>query len=148
LAGQINATSRNAIATSIQNSIAAFFEEGLTFQELERRLASDPNLMQLFTKDVRDRLGRVYGPRRAAMIARTEVTNAAMQGEVGVVNELAKEGIRMVAIWQTRNDELVCPICGPRHGKKKGDGWHIETAAHPNCRCWVNHEFAEVPENA
>ena len=147
LAGQINRTSRQAVATSIRNSIAAFFEEGLSLGELEARLASDPELMQLFTKDIRDRLGRVYGPRRAAMIARTEVTNAAMQGEVGIVDELARDGIRMVAIWQTRNDEIVCVICGPRHGKKKGDGWYEERAAHPNCRCWVNHEFEE-PVNA
>ena len=124
LAGQINQTSRQAVATSIRNSIASFFEEGLTIGELERRLASDPNLRQLFTKDVRDRLGRVYGPQRAEMIAVTEVTNASMQGEVSIVNELAKDGIHMVAIWETRNDELVCPICGPRHGieKLKGDG--------------------------
>ena len=141
LAGQINQTSRQAVATSIRNSIASFFEEGLSLGELEARLAKDPDLMQLFTKDVRDRLGRVYGPRRAAMIARTEVTNAAMQGEVGVVDELAKDGIRMVAIWQTRNDELVCTICGPRHNKKKGDGWYEERSAHPSCRCWINHEF-------
>jgi hypothetical protein len=143
LAGQINTTSRGAVASSIRNAIASFFEEGLTMGELEKRLASDPELMKLFTSDVRDRLGRVYGPRRAAMIARTEVTNVAMQGEVGIVNELAREGIHMIAVWQTRNDELVCPICGPRHGKKKGDGWYSETAAHPSCRCWVNHEFEE-----
>jgi hypothetical protein len=144
LAGQINQTSREAVATSIRNSIAAFFEEGLTVGEIEQRLATDPDLMHLFTRDVRDRLGRVYGPRRAAMIARTEVTNAAMQGEVGIANELAKEGIHMIAIWQTRNDELVCPICGPRHGKEKGDGWYEERAAHPNCRCSITHELPKV----
>ena len=152
LAGQISQTSRGAIATSIRNSVASFFEEGLTIGELEARLASDPKLAQLFTKDVKDRLGRVYGPRRAAMIARTEVTNAAMQGEVGIANELAKEGIHMVAIWQTRNDELVCIICGPRNGieKLKGAGdayWDIERAAHPNCRCNIRHEF-EKPKEA
>jgi hypothetical protein len=77
------------------------------------------------------------------MIARTEVTNAAMQGEAGIVDELAREGIHMIAVWQTNNDAIVqeCPICWPRHGKKKGDGWYSETAAHPNCRCWINHEF-------
>ncbi len=145
LAGKINQTSRGAVASSIRNAIASFFEEGLTMGELERRLAADPDLMQLFTADVRDRLGRVYGPRRAAMIARTEVTNAAMQGQVGVADELAREGIHMVPVWQTRNDEIVqeCPICWPRHGKKKGDGWHEERAGHVLCRCWINYEFEE-----
>jgi len=153
LAGQINNTSRQAIATSIRNSIASFFEEGLTMGQLEERLASDPNLRQLFTRDVRDRLGRGYGPQRASMIARTEVTRASMQGEVGIVQELAKQGVYMVAIWQTRNDELVCPICGPRHGIEKLKGekeayWDNEEPAHPRCRCWVNHEFAKEPVNA
>jgi hypothetical protein len=115
--------------------------------ELEARLAADPNLAKLFTKDVKDRLGRIYGPRRAAMIARTEVTNAAMQGEVGIIDELRKEGIHMISVWQTSNDDLVCVICEPRNGKKKGDGWYEERAAHPNCRCWINHEFVE-PVNA
>ena len=72
LAGQINNTSRQAIATSIRNSIASFFEEGLTMGQLEERLASDPNLRQLFTRDVRDRLGRVYGPQRASTPDKTK----------------------------------------------------------------------------
>ncbi len=89
LAGQINHTSRDLIARSLRNSIASFFEEGLTVGELEARLLADPDLMQLFTGDVRDRLGRlVYGPNRAAVIARTEVTRAAVEGERGVVAEL------------------------------------------------------------
>ena len=144
LAGQIDATSRRAIASTIRNSIAAFYEEGMTIGELTARLQADPALAKLFTKEVRDSLGRVYGPRRAAMIARTELTRAAMQGEKLIADELAAQGIHMVAIWQTRNDELVCPICGPRHGKKKGDGWYNEEPAHPNCRCWINHELPEV----
>ena len=143
LAGQIDATSRRAVATSIRNSISAFYEEGLTMGDLIARMEADPKLMKLFTKDVRDSLGRVYGPRRAAMIARTEVTRAAMQGEVLIAQELAAQGIHMVAVWQTRNDELVCPICEPRNGKKKGDGWYNEEPAHPNCRCWINHELPE-----
>ena len=112
--------------------------------DLIARMEADPNLMKLFTKDVRDSLGRVYGPRRAAMIARTEVTRAAMQGEVLIAQELAAQGIHMVAIWKTRNDELVCPICGPRHNKEKGDGWYNEEPAHPNCRCWINHRLPKL----
>jgi len=46
-----------------------------------------------------------------------------------------------VEVWQTRNDEIVCPICGPRHGKEEGDGWTKDDGppAHPRCRCWTNH---------
>ncbi len=144
LAGQINTTSRGLIADSLRNSIASFFEEGLTVGELEARLLADPDLMQLFTGDVRDRLGRlVYGPNRAAVIARTEVTRAAVEGERGVVAELRREGVNMVEIWETRNDELVCWICGPRHGKAEGTNWTRDQGppAHPNCRCGTRHEL-------
>ena len=145
LAGQIDITSRGAISASIRSSIAAFFEEGLSFEEIIRRLESDPALAQLFTRQVRDKLGRVYGPNRASMIARTEITRAAVEGERMTVREIAKHGIRMVEVWQTRNDEIVCPVCGPRHGKKEGDGWSRSDGppAHPRCRCWVNHEYVK-----
>lgn len=153
LAGQINATSRSSIATSIRNSIASFFEDSMTFGELEERLRTDRVLRDLFTSDVRDRLGRIYGPQRAAMIARTEVTRAAVEGERATVREIEKEGIRMVEVWQTRNDEIVCPICGPRHNvqERKGAGdayWdrNMGPPAHPRCRCWTNHEFEKPRE--
>jgi hypothetical protein len=47
----------------------------------------------------------------------------------------------MVPIWQTSNDERVCPICGPKHGKEITDGKF--PPAHPRCRCWVTYEFPE-----
>lgn len=143
LAGQIESTSRGAIASSIRNSIASFFEEGLSFDQLTARLEADPNLAKLFTRDVRDKLGRVYGPNRAEMIARTEVTRASVEGQRFTALEYEKLGITMVEVWQTRNDEIVCPICGPRHGKKEGDGWtrYDGPPAHPRCRCWVNREY-------
>ena len=116
----INETSRQAL----QKLIPSYFEEGLSQGEL------------------RDRLSNLYSPVRAEMIARTEVTRAAVEGERMTVRELARYGVQMVEVWQTRNDEIVCPICGPKHGKKKGDGWTENDGppAHPRCRCWINHE--------
>jgi hypothetical protein len=145
LAGQIDATSRDAVATSIRNSIASFFEDGMTQGQLAERLRSDPDLADLFTADVKDRMGRVYGPQRAATIARTETTRAAVQGEREFARELRAMGVKVVEVWQTRNDEIVCPICEPRHNKKRGDGWDSdqEPPGHPNCRCWINHELSE-----
>ena len=145
LAGQINQTSRKAVATSIRNSIASFFEEGISIDEITRRLESDSVLRQLFTSDVKDKLGRIYGPYRAEMIAVTETTRAAAEGQRGVVDELANQGIAMVEIWETANDEIVrqCPICWPRHGKKLGDGWNRNDGppAHPRCRCGTRFEL-------
>jgi hypothetical protein len=126
LVGGINDTSRRAVGQAVAN----FYDQGLTMG------------------DLRGRLGRIFSPVRADMIAQTEVTRAAAEGEREVVAEIAKEGIRMVEVWQTSNDELVCPICGPRHGKKVGDGWTRNQGppAHPRCRCWINHEFEKPRE--
>ena len=123
LVGGINDTTRQAVGQAVGN----FFDQGWTMGDLT------------------DRLGRIYSPIRAEMIARTEVTRAAVEGERATVREIEKEGIRMVEVWQTRNDELVCPICGPKHGKKIGTNWTRNDGppAHPRCRCWTNHEFEE-----
>ena len=138
LAGQIDHTTREWIANSIRTSIASFFEDGLTMGELIGRMESDPALAKLFTSDVRDRLGRVYGPKRAEMIAVTEVTRAAVEGQRLVIRELNKQGVQMIPIWLTKNDELVCSICGPRHDKPIEDGFY--PPAHPRCRCDVGYE--------
>ena len=85
------------------------------------------------------------------MIARTEVTRAAVEGQRATVKEtsdaLAKYGIKpMVEVWQTRNDDLVCSIYRSRHGKKEGAGWTKEDGppAHNGCRCWTNHKFPDT----
>lgn len=105
--------------------IPRFYEEGW-------------NLGQLRTD-----LERYYSPVRAEMIAVTETTRAAVEGERAVVEQLQKEsGIRMIPIWQTANDDRVCPICGPKHGEEITDGQY--PPAHPRCRCWVVYELPEV----
>ena len=121
LVGGINSTTRQAVGQAVGN----YFSQGLTMGDLTNRL------------------GRIYSPIRADMIATTEVTRAAAEGERATVSEIEKEGIKMVEVWQTNNDELVCPICGPKHGKKIGTNWTRNDGppAHPRCRCWINHEF-------
>lgn len=111
--------------------------------EYARQAVADFYEQQLTMGDLYDKLGRAYGPLRAETIAITEVTRAATEGERGVADELGKMGIRMAEVWQTENDDLVCPICGPRHEKKENDGWTRNDGppAHPKCRCWTNHEM-------
>lgn len=121
LVSGINKTSQELL----RRSIASYFETGLTIGDLERKLVG------------------TFGPVRAEMIAITEVTRASVEGELALVREIEKEsGIKMVAVWNTNNDDIVCEICAPLNGKKQGDGWHVPPPAHPRCRCWVNHEFA------
>ena len=107
----------------LQTSVSAYFDQGQTIGELEQRLLN------------------AFGPIRAEMIAVTEVTRAASEGEQQIAKELAEQGIHLLPIWQTNNDALVCPICGPKHNKEIKDG--VYPPAHPRCRCWVNHEIIQ-----
>ena len=106
---------------ALQSTVSAYYERGQTTGELVSRLSG------------------IWSPTRAEMIAVTEITRAASEGERAMVRELNKQGVQMVPIWQTNNDSLVCPICGERHGKEITDGMY--PPAHPRCRCWVNHEY-------
>lgn len=93
--------------------------------------------------DLQESLANLFGPRRAEAIALTEVTRAAVEGQRQTAQEVQKEGVQIVAVWQTNNDDIVCVICGPRNQKREGEGWTDPPPAHPRCRCWVNYEFVE-----
>lgn len=58
-------------------------------------------------------LSPLFGEQRASRIAVTEVTRIYAEG-----NKAAWKATGVVSgnKWQTANDELVCPICGPLHG--------------------------------
>ena len=111
----------------IGQAVSRYFTDAETMGDLESALSV-----------MKDRFGNVYGPIRAEMIAVTEVTRAAAQGELAVASELRKEGIEMRKVWQTNKDELVCPICGPLQGQEEGV-WRQSAPdgppAHPRCRC-------------
>lgn len=109
---------------ALQAALNSFFQNGMTREQLEAQLV------------------RLFGPVRAEMIAITEVTRAAVAGERAIAAELAKDGIDMVPYWLTRNDELVCPICGPRNNKPITDG--VFPPAHPRCRCGTRFELPKV----
>lgn len=115
----IEATSRR----KLQSAINVFFRDGLTKAQLEAKIAP------------------LFGPVRAQMIAVTEVTRASVQGELATVREIrrANPGIALVPVWNTNNDELVCPICRPRNQTRQGELWYDPPPAHVLCRCWLNH---------
>lgn len=113
------------ILQRLQTEIPNFYTEGMNLGQLE------------------DRLSRWFSPQRAEMIAVTETTRAATEAERALADEIFRESnIRMIPIWNTENDERVCPICGPRDGKEITDGEY--PPAHPNCRCWTTHELPKV----
>lgn len=129
----INRTSQQAL----QKAVSAFFEQGQTIGELEQALSG------------------IFGPIRAELIAVTEITRAAAEGEYEIAKDLRAQGVNMRPFWQTNQDELVCPICAPLNDHE-ADGFdalgrpywiHPETGkqyqhpAHPKCRCGVRHEL-------
>lgn len=149
-------------AASIWSDSAAFdLISGLnnTSQRVVQKAVSKFYTDQMTIGELRSTLLDAFGPVRAEMIAATEVTNAAFEGEFGVIQELAKDGVTSVAIWETYRDEFVDDqICEPLHGRRMdgetSDGrpyWiHPDTAVqygppavHVRCRCWVNWDFAE-----
>jgi len=129
LVSKINATTRGRL----QQNISSFFEQ-------QQRLGRLESEIERYVPDLITRSGRLLtSAERATLIARTEVTRASVQGELAIVGELKAAGIEMVASWDTRNDSIVCPVCGPRNNKRQGDGWTKPPPGHPGCRCGLHH---------
>lgn len=93
----------------------------------------------------------LVGQERAAMIAATETTRAFAHGEKIAYQQA---GIRRWR-WHTRQDELVCPLCGPLNGREVEIGKPFgmfrgqpitEPPFHPYCRCGVAPVGAREPQ--
>ncbi len=83
--------------------------------------------------------GGVFGQPRAHAIAVTEVTRAYAQGNLAAWRA---SGVVEGKQWNTNNDELVCPVCGPLAGQvvaldEPFPGNIAAPPAHPRCRCWI-----------
>ena len=80
-----------------------------------------------------------YSEERARQLAVTEVTRAFAEGNMAAWRAA---GVIEKRRWNTNNDELVCPVCGPLAGQVRGlddefgDGIPLPPA-HPRCRCWI-----------
>lgn len=76
---------------------------------------------------------------RASMIASTEVTRGYSEGTGIVSVSLSDEGFESNKVWETAQDERVCPVCGPMHGVKADENGNYNgmspPPAHPRCRC-------------
>jgi hypothetical protein len=134
LVSGITEGSRNTLQAAISN----FFEKPMTRQQLE------------------DSIAGAFDPVRAEMIAVTEVTRAAAEGEDVVVDRILRDNPSMerIDIWITKRDERVCKICGPLR-ERKADGYDGKTPywihpitgvkyklpAHPRCRCGKRTDF-------
>lgn len=102
---------------ALQEAISSFYEKQWTLGELRAALNNE------------------YGPVRAEMIAITETTRAAVEGDRAYVDELRKRGAKLGGKVQTNKDERVCRICGP---KQDLDPLEVGFPPyHVGCRCWA-----------
>lgn len=126
--------------TMLQDTISSFFKTA----SVDLRTLSG----QIQVPELVNKLGQVItSETRANMIAVTEVTRAASQGEQALLTEIRRQNpnVRVTTIWLTSRDEIVCPICLPRNGKRQGDGWTEPPPAHPRCRCIASVLIAGLP---
>ena len=81
----------------------------------------------------------IVGAKRAETVAITAATEAAAAGVRTYRDGLrTNHGLEYVMVWETANDERVCPICGALHSKREDDwGGRSGPPAHPRCRCGV-----------
>ena len=88
--------------------------------------------------DVRKALSPAVDRGRASAIAITEITRASSHATIEYQTYLASKGVLMERVWNTDQDELVCPICSPLQ-RKGEDEWIMEypsgPPAHVRCRC-------------
>jgi hypothetical protein len=148
----IDGTTRDGL----QQAVSAYFKTAETMGDLRAALAQ-------FVPTIQDTLGRtLYSVNRAGMIATTEVTRAAWQGEQIWKAEIKRDNSRAQfdSIWQTNKDEIVarCPICFYLQDVRKVAGWYVVPKgprqgqrfrgqpAHPRCRCWEQSEIVNLDE--
>lgn len=95
--------------------------------------------------DMVDMLSETFGEARSWRIATTETTRVYAQADDLYAQEMAQQYPDMTVTkqWWTNNDDRVCPICGPLHGREVGINEPFDPAngiesppAHVNCRCW------------
>jgi hypothetical protein len=90
-----------------------------------------------------------FDEERAQRIAVTEITRVYAKADQVAGEELKKEfpDVRVVKIFFTNNDELVCEACSPLNGKEveidenfyepQNEYQDGNPPLHPSCRCWT-----------
>lgn len=81
-------------------------------------------------------LNVAFGSRRAEIIAITEYTNMSAMIIMQIERYLRSIGVDVKALWQTQEDEMVCPTC-KSYNNTTQDTWGTPPPAHPYCRCYI-----------
>lgn len=86
-----------------------------------------------------------FGKERAHTIAVTETTRASAEGQRLAVAQAREYGFKMVAVWHTNRDDLVCSVCEPLDGKPESEwGGVTGPPAHDGCRCSITHRSVDL----
>lgn len=107
----------------------------LVVQEVIRRHGMIPDMTDAEVSTLTE---RVFGQRRAEVVAITETTRVYSHAAGLVQDILRSDGIALERVWKTANDEMVCRVCGPLNDAPEvvwGAQFHWGPPAHPNCRC-------------
>jgi SPP1 gp7 family putative phage head morphogenesis protein len=110
-----------------------------------RKAISSFYINHLNVGQVWELLSPYFDKETAEIITCTEITRASANAEQISGEKIQKDlgGIRIIKIWQTNNDNLVCPICRNLHGKKVDINSPFAKdifipPAHLGCRCTIN----------
>ncbi|HEX6293428.1 MAG TPA: phage portal protein [Herpetosiphonaceae bacterium] len=112
--GGMTGTTRDALIKAITTYRAT---SGMTRQQVAQLLAP------------------YFGAAKADVIATTEITRANAQAAKVYNDYLKEQGLDYEFIWQTNNDERVCPKCAPKNGQVTDAD--TLPPGHPRCRCGV-----------
>lgn len=99
-------------------------------------------------KEFDERIESIFGPDRAARIAKTETTRAQTAGRGPVKESFERDtGGRMLGIWRHRGPKEKgthpCPLCAPLVGTSETEWGRIDPEAaigpprHPQCDCQI-----------
>ena len=139
---------REAADWARQHATGLAHDLGVNSDRFLREALGDFFEQRIDNRTLTERIARIYGPKRAETVTITEITRASAQGQQAAIREIEasvrEAGLRPVLYWNSANDSLVCPICGPRHGKRQGDGWTELPPAHARCRCGIRVEWEAI----
>jgi SPP1 gp7 family putative phage head morphogenesis protein len=144
-----------AIEAAVRNSGAYLAAEGAKFREQLVAVTAEaaargwgPKRMEDQVKRALEGAGDPTGKtarlglrQRAALIARSELAHAYVQGQLEHTRRQGFDYVRWIAV----KDERACPFCASRHGQIYPAS-KIVVPAHPRCRCVTSPVPQEVVE--
>lgn len=135
----VMAAARSASAY-IRNVSADFRQQIVAITSEAASRGWGPSRMELQVRRALRGAGQATGvEQRAALIARSELANAYLQGQIDSARRQRFDYVR----WLATRDERTCPFCVSRHGQIYPVS-KVVAPAHPRCRCVLS----PVPQEA